>query len=950
MTIVSRLAYALLFQAAIGPLSMPEAESLVRMAQEAVEAGRDSAAYAFWSERLATDPARARLGLATLDRLTYRYEEAERHYQWVIAAPAAPEVARLYATLGLAMLRTQQAHFSEAEPLLRSVLAHPAVSEAAAARAHALMLLGLVLARMARIDSALVSFLEAEATGPVDDEWLRSLVHCNALLVRVRSADAGGAAAARPASLAAIAAGNRRAAAACLAALAQDYERRTQVDSALATLEEVALLHQETRNLSLLAVTWQWQGYILASSGDFAAARRRLDDAVTLGRRTAQHSAVAWAELSLAEIALALGDLTAAGRYASSAAALFTDTGDRWGLAQARKHAGDVALLNRALPAARAAFEEALQEVAPLYPPATVHLRGRLAAVAMFEGDWEGAERELDRAYATAARLDMPEWRQEDGYGRAVLALARGRYAEAVTRLRALEPVLAGVNLGARAELQTRLGEALARGGQLDEAEARLRTAADMLDHWRAGLGARELRATVQHARRFDWDRDLGFATAVAALARAGRIEAAYELTERRRARLLLEEVLRRQVTNSDFGLPGTSSAAVPTMAEWRDILPDATAVLSFLTGSGGEPTTVFVITPAGVTAVEAAPVDEHTPALERFAGLVAAGDLPSELARGLAGTFLGPALAHVPPEIHRLVIIPDGPLHRTPFDALALADGRLLVERFSISLAPSASVAATWWRTPARATRPRLVAFGDAVGTRFAGGDSTAPRLPAAAREVREIARYAARADVYTGAAAREATLRRLPLAEVGMLHFATHADVSEFGVLRSALLLTPGDGEDGRLGVEELSALPLNGCLVVLSACRSGAGAVLAGEGLQGLTAPLLEAGATAVVGTLWQIGDQSAAPFMRLLYRELGQQAMAGDALHGAKRAALAKGLPPSVWAAFTLTGDARLTTSLRPPRAARSYLLGAGVILLGVVYLVARTRRRRNPERS
>ena len=75
-----------------------------------------------------------------------------------------------------------------------------------------------------------------------------------------------------------------------------------------------------------------------------------------------------------------------------------------------------------------------------------------------------------------------------------------------------------------------------------------------------------------------------------------------------------------------------------------------------------------------------------------------------------------------------------------------------------------------------------------------------------------------------------------------------------------RNMLVLSPSAGNDGFVGPDELSALSLRDALVVLSGCSTVGGIVLGGEGLRGLTAPLLEAGARAVVATHWAIGDQS------------------------------------------------------------------------------------------
>jgi hypothetical protein len=949
------------------PLSADSAERLVRHAQGAVEAGRDEAERAAWTARRAADPAdpAPRLALATLDRFTYRDAEAERAYAALVDDTNVGEAARAYALLGLGALRAQQARWSDAEALLRRAADALGGPGAAAGRAQALGTLGTVLMRTAGVDSALRVFDAALRAAPAGDDWLRAGVECGALVVRVRTADPLVARLARPTAAAARQAGNVRAAGACLAALAQDYERRTMIDSAMATFDEVAAAQRATRNLGGLAVTRQWQGYVLYSlKGDLAGGRAALAEALALGARAGTAAAASWASMGLAELATMLGDLTAAGAYARTASALFARTGDRWGAAQARMHQGDLALLGRAAPAARAAYEQVLRDAPAVSPSLGVHAHNRLAYVGLLEGDTAETARHLDAAWRLAGALRMTEWRQEDTYGRALLALRAGRLGEAERRLRAMDTILAPAALPERADVLTRLAEVHARAGDLGRAAADLAASETVLDRWRASMPERELRAAVVQARKLDWDRDLGFATVVHALASGGRVADAYLLSERRRARVLLEELARRaSLSQGDAGR--VDVPAVRADAEVRRVLPDSTAALVFLTGSGGEPTTVFVLARGGLTAADADAVDDHRAELERLAGLVAGGDDPAELARRLGAAFLDRALAAVPDDVRHLVLVPDGPLHRLPFDLLRTADGRALVERFDVTLAPSASVAASWWARAPRAPHPRLVAFGDPTGVRMeraemvdAAADSTPPRLPAAAEEARRIGRYAPEADVLTGAAASEARLRRASLADVGVLHFATHAQVDEWSLLRSALLLAPGGGDDGRVSVDELVGLKVDASLVVLSACRSGGGAVLAGEGLQGLTGPFLEAGAASVVATLWPIGDRSAARFVERLYRELAAGARVDDALHRAKQAARAAGVSPAVWAAFTLTGDGRSRTALRAPGrpgVPSAVLVPVALAALGVVplylsrYRDSRTRSRRNADR-
>jgi CHAT domain-containing protein len=199
----------------------------------------------------------------------------------------------------------------------------------------------------------------------------------------------------------------------------------------------------------------------------------------------------------------------------------------------------------------------------------------------------------------------------------------------------------------------------------------------------------------------------------------------------------------------------------------------------------------------------------------------------------------------------------------------------------------------------------------------------------------------------VRTRERASAAYLKHAPLDRFRVLHLATHALVDERAVTRTALAVAPGEGEDGFLGPSDLAALKLNADLVVLSACRSAGGVLVDGEGVQGLTAPLLEAGARSVVATQWRIGDRSTVAFVDDFYREMAGGRDVGEALQAAKIAALRRGAPAREWAAFTVIGDPLLSVPLHTPapRGGR-WLIVAGVLAaLSAVYLVMTRRRPR-----
>jgi CHAT domain-containing protein len=341
----------------------------------------------------------------------------------------------------------------------------------------------------------------------------------------------------------------------------------------------------------------------------------------------------------------------------------------------------------------------------------------------------------------------------------------------------------------------------------------------------------------------------------------------------------------------------------------------------------------VFVLTPAtGGPLVQArvlAPADSLTGAIARFLALVTRDTDLSAEARALGMQLLQPAAELLGPDVTRLIIVPDGVLHRVPWDALRLADGREVVERFAIGLAPSATIATVLRREakpPPSARYGRVLAFGDPVFPTAAAPQSGSyqaafasagglPKLPGSGAEAKAVAGQAD-ADVLLGPAASEHRLKTLQLSQYTVLHFATHALVDERVAVRTALALTPGNGEDGFVTPGDLGRLRLTADLVVLSACRTAGGVVVDGEGMQGLTAPLLEAGARSVVATSWRVGDERIVPLVERFYAGLARGVPVVDALRTAKLEARRGGAPPAVWAAFTVVGDPLATVALRP----------------------------------
>lgn len=274
-----------------------------------------------------------------------------------------------------------------------------------------------------------------------------------------------------------------------------------------------------------------------------------------------------------------------------------------------------------------------------------------------------------------------------------------------------------------------------------------------------------------------------------------------------------------------------------------------------------------------------------------------------------------------------KLIIVPDGALVYLPFETLVnetKPTPAYLLERFAISYAPSASALAALraGKSITTANVKGFIAFGDPVYAKTESPAETATvrsfdlkQLPYTRTEVNEIAALFPVADrqVFLGAEAQEEAVKTQPLQQYRYVHFAAHSSVDEENPARSGIILSlqADSKEDGLLQMGEVMRLKLNANLVTLSACRTGLGKLLHGEGMIGLTRAFFYAGAESVAVSLWNVNDIATAALMRSFYKNLQQGKAKDEALRAAKLELL-KGQQrawrhPYYWAAFVLVGD-------------------------------------------
>lgn len=410
--------------------------------------------------------------------------------------------------------------------------------------------------------------------------------------------------------------------------------------------------------------------------------------------------------------------------------------------------------------------------------------------------------------------------------------------------------------------------------------------------------------------------RDLGALSILTAT--EDELKSAQAETALRRARDELKKV-QDAIREQDPAFAALRGVVPATADDARALLDDESALLTYCVTE--ERVIIFILTSQGlwsehsnVTRIQLAElVMRYRNHIEHFAGqsrdiLLDTSSVPAQpgtlprhseldsLSHDLYNILIQPAERHLRGR-SRLGIVPHGDLHLLPFQALR-SDRGYLIESFELWYAPSVSLLDLCHRRHRR-SHGRLLAMGDP--------DLGNPRLglPFAAQEVNDIALLFGTTP-YVGADAKIGALKA-EWEHSDILHLACHAVFDEKQPEFSALLLTPGADDAGRLEVNELLSLdrdlPLS--QVTLSACQTSLGV---GSDLTGLATGFLYAGASAVLASLWRVDDYSTSELMLGFYGELVKGGRRSAALREGQLRLLRspEHAHPFFWAAFNLIG--------------------------------------------
>ncbi len=657
--------------------------------------------------------------------------------------------------------------------------------------------------------------------------------------------------------------------------------RLQDADTILGFAAEGAALYA-AEPIKLTGYQYCSQAVSLAEAGEFRQSLRAASKALHLALDGSNEDLLALAKRDLAIVMSYGGDLDKAELFARQA--LTHKAQDpKVVVGPAYKIIGDVQARRRDFPAAIASYERAASESSDRFKPLVM---GSLGNALLDSGNVARARvvldgvKLVDNNVVLRAQLDRSQAR---------LLLAEGRAPEALAAYQALAATNAGFD-SAYHRLWALEGVAnaqLALGDKRAASDALLQ-ALDSLDTVRAQFRSEEIKLGLFSDLQVLFERAVGLSLDLGDAARA------LNISEKSRARAFLDAV-RGRAPVAQAALSAVSASTLQAL-----LAPDERVVQFH---SLKDRLAVWVVSRDAVRA--------STIPIGRAELSTAVGELRQSITEGrraaltladkLGAQLIGPlGLA----DGERLIIVPHGPLHYLPFQALRV-NGAYLIERHRIASVPSMSIAAQLVARKSN-TPAQVVAFGNPkIEARY--------DLPGADREVGQLVKTFRGATSYMGADATKTRFKQVA-SDARVLHVAAHAEADLIDPLRSRILLANENQKQSFLDASEVLTLDLSKvALVTLSACESALGRIASGDEVLGFPRSFLSAGAESMIASLWPVADDATSLLMDTIYHRLSEGADLQSAMQSGQLAVLKspKLGHPFFWAPFNLIGNWRLT---------------------------------------
>jgi CHAT domain-containing protein len=663
----------------------------------------------------------------------------------------------------------------------------------------------------------------------------------------------------------------------------------------------------------------------------------------------------------MGSIYLQMGDARQALQYIAEAAKLMERNGKRWGTAEAKLQLGKI---HRSLGDREQALQyltEALDLFKSLGMPRLQS--ATLREVGLVYDALGDTSKALESQQKALRLMRSGNDRREEAY---ILNYIGRIYEELKQSDRALKYYRRALPLSLRSEDPN--GELLAYynlahverdRGNLPEAKRQVEAALEIVESQRSNVLSQDLRTSYFATARSTYDLYIDILMQLHKQSPNSGLDAqAFAVSEKARARSFLESL--REARANMLLTPEPSSLKE---AQQR-VLDDETVLLEYALGD--DRSYVWLVTRSVVFSYELPRRAEIEASARRLYDLITSYQLvygesiaarserqakanaaiPAETAV-LSKLILGPLSRQL--EKKRLLVIADGSLQYIPFQILTDPDsGESLIARHEIVNAPSVSTLAVLQAEAAKRKRgvnsvavladpvfeaddPRVKRKPEGAHDRFTGSSEVRqamrdvglspdglqiPRLIASGAEADEIVAVAPwRTGLKAvGFAANRERVFGPELATYRIVHFATHGIIDserpELSGIVLSLFDSEGHAQNGFLRLHDIYNLRLPADLVVLSACSTGLGKDVRGEGLIGLTRGFMYAGASGVIASLWKVDDDATAELMKHFYAAMFKKGLPPAAALRDAQLALSQQTrwqSPYYWAGFVIQGQ-------------------------------------------
>jgi CHAT domain-containing protein len=310
-----------------------------------------------------------------------------------------------------------------------------------------------------------------------------------------------------------------------------------------------------------------------------------------------------------------------------------------------------------------------------------------------------------------------------------------------------------------------------------------------------------------------------------------------------------------------------------------------------------------------------------------------------------------------------KLIIVPDEQLYNVPFESLLYTDvsGKVngfrnlpyLINKVSVSYAASGTLLYNN-EIHSIESGSSLLAFAPTYknDTTFSGTDETTRSylnslkpLKYSIEEVNTI-NSIFNGTVFTGINATLENFRKNSSGS-GILHLAMHTMIDDDDPMYSKLAFDPGPNDNGLLNTYELYGMQINSQLSVLSACNTGTGKLIKGEGMLCLARGFMYAGCPSIVMTLWEVDDKSGSELMKSFYTYLSNGKSKDEALRLAKldyiNSSGEKKANPYYWAGYINFGN-KEPIQMKNPKNHTTFAYIGGLSLISIFIFLALSFRK------